>query len=185
MNSDNMAMARRVMLTAARSLHAASSARFVVRVPFRALSATVQVSYLLTELSYKYSPCTELAAHPHGYCYFCSCATAYAAFMDRPSMRMYPILSSVTCPRLFHPQTFLEKAEVSERVMQVLKNFEKVEDAKVSPSAHFERDLSLDSLDAVEVCMALEEEFCIQIPDAEAESIKTVEDAVEFVSTHP
>lgn len=85
----------------------------------------------------------------------------------------------------FASQTFLEKAEVSERVMQVLKNFEKVEDAKVAAGAHFEKDLGLDSLDAVEVCMALEEEFCIQIPDAEAESIKTVEDAVAFVSTHP
>jgi len=83
------------------------------------------------------------------------------------------------------PQTFLDKAEVTERVMQVLKNFDKVEDAKVSPTSNFSKDLDLDSLDTVEVCMALEEEFCIQIPDAEAESIKTVEEAVQFVATHP
>jgi NADH dehydrogenase (ubiquinone) 1 alpha/beta subcomplex 1 len=48
-------------------------------------------------------------------------------------------------------QTFLDKKEVAERVIQVLKNFEKVDPAKVTPSAHFVNDLGLDSLDAVEV----------------------------------
>ena len=46
---------------------------------------------------------------------------------------------------------------------QVLKNFEKVDAAKVTPVAHFSNDLGLDSLDAVEVCMALEEEFVITV----------------------
>ena len=70
-------------------------------------------------------------------------------------------------------------------MIQVLKNFEKVDPAKVTASAHFVNDLGLDSLDAVEVCMALEEEFVITIPDAEAEKILTAEDAIAFVSTHP
>ena len=74
---------------------------------------------------------------------------------------------------------------MTERVIQVLKNFEKVDPAKVTASAHFVNDLGLDSLDAVEVCMALEEEFVITIPDAEAEKILTAEDAIAFVSTHP
>lgn len=82
-------------------------------------------------------------------------------------------------------QTFLDRKEVTERVIQVLKNFEKVDPAKVTASAHFVNDLGLDSLDAVEVCMALEEEFVITIPDAEAEKILTAEDAIAFVSTHP
>ena len=67
----------------------------------------------------------------------------------------------------------------------MLKNFEKVDAAKVSPTAHFSNDLGLDSLDAVEVCMALEEEFMITIPDAEAEKILSVEDAVTFIAAHP
>lgn len=82
-------------------------------------------------------------------------------------------------------QTFLDRKEVTERVINVIKSFEKVDAAKVSPTAHFVNDLSLDSLDAVEVCMALEEEFVITIPDAEAEKILSVEDAVNFISTHP
>ena len=57
--------------------------------------------------------------------------------------------------------------------------------AKVTPSAHLTNDLGLDSLDAVEVCMALEEEFVVTIPDAEAEKILSVEDAVAFIVTHP
>ena len=70
-------------------------------------------------------------------------------------------------------------------MLQVLKGFEKVDPAKVTASAHFVNDLGLDSLDAVEVCMALEEEFVITIPDAEAEKILSAEDAIAFVSTHP
>jgi len=45
--------------------------------------------------------------------------------------------------------------------------------------------LGLDSLDAVEVVMAFEEEFVIEIPDAEAEKILTCEDAIKFISSHP
>merc|ERR1711964_136075 len=82
-------------------------------------------------------------------------------------------------------QNFIARDEVTERVMAVVTAFEKVEQAKVTPTAHFGNDLGLDSLDTVELCMAIEEEFCIQIPDAEAEKIFSVEDAVNFVATHP
>ena len=83
------------------------------------------------------------------------------------------------------PQAFLDRAEVAERVQSVLKNFEKVDASKVTATAHFSNDLGLDSLDAVEVCMALEEEFMITIPDAEAEKILSVEDAIVFIAAHP
>lgn len=63
---------------------------------------------------------------------------------------LYRTLSAPSTP--CHPlQTFLDKKEVTDRVLQVLKNFEKVDPAKVSASAHFVNDLGLDSLDAVEV----------------------------------
>ena len=74
---------------------------------------------------------------------------------------------------------------MTDRVLSVIKGFEKVDASKVTPAAHFSNDLGLDSLDAVEVCMALEEEFSILIPDAEAEKILSVEDTVNFVATHP
>jgi NADH dehydrogenase (ubiquinone) 1 alpha/beta subcomplex 1 len=79
----------------------------------------------------------------------------------------------------------LAKAEVTERVVAVVQAFEKVNEGAVTPTSHFGNDLGLDSLDTVELCMAIEEEFCIQIPDAEAEKIFSVADAVEFVATHP
>ena len=81
--------------------------------------------------------------------------------------------------------TFLDEKEVEERVLAVVKAFEKVDAAKVTPTSHFARDLGLDSLDAVEVVMAFEEEFVIEIPDAEAENILTCEDAIKFIAAHP
>ena len=56
---------------------------------------------------------------------------------------------------------------------------------KVVPAARFKEDLDLDSLDAVEVVMAIEEEFSIEIPDSEADKILSIADAVAYVSGHP
>lgn len=98
---------------------------------------------------------------------------------------VFALRSFATAAPAGQVQSFLDKTEVTERVIAVLKNFEKVDAAKLTPTAHFSNDLGLDSLDAVEVSMALEEEFCITIPDAEAEKILSVQDAVAFVSTHP
>lgn len=49
----------------------------------------------------------------------------------------------------------------------------------------FKEDLDLDSLDAVEIVMALEEEFHVEVPDAEADKILTVQDAIKYFSEHP
>merc|ERR1712166_502460 len=81
--------------------------------------------------------------------------------------------------------SFLDSKQVEERVMEVLKGFEKVDGAKLSPTAHFKNDLGLDSLDTVEVVMAVEEEFAIEIPDAEAEKIQSCEEAITYVAAHP
>ncbi|KAJ0079976.1 hypothetical protein Patl1_24019 [Pistacia atlantica] len=56
---------------------------------------------------------------------------------------------------------------------------------KVTPNAHFQNDLGLDSLDTVEVVMALEEEFGFEIPDNEADKISTINLAVDFIASHP
>jgi NADH dehydrogenase (ubiquinone) 1 alpha/beta subcomplex 1 len=69
--------------------------------------------------------------------------------------------------------------------MTVLKGFEKVDGGKLSPTSHFKNDLGLDSLDTVEVVMAVEEEFNIEIPDAEAEKIQSCEEAIKYVAAHP
>ncbi len=56
---------------------------------------------------------------------------------------------------------------------------------KVTATARFKEDLDLDSLDSVEVVMAIEEEFAIEIPDSEADKIFSVQDAVTYISGHP
>lgn len=56
---------------------------------------------------------------------------------------------------------------------------------QVTPSAHFQNDLGLDSLDAVEIVMALEEEFGFEIPDNEADKINSISLAVDFIASHP
>ena len=106
---------------------------------------------------------------------------------DRTYLQFY-FSDHISCPRKkINPQkqTFLNSAEVEERVITVVKNFDKVDPSKVSASSKFGDDLGLDSLDAVEVVMAIEDEFAIEIPDAEADMIGSVGDAVEYVAAHP
>jgi NADH dehydrogenase (ubiquinone) 1 alpha/beta subcomplex 1 len=55
----------------------------------------------------------------------------------------------------------------------------------VQPTSTFQAELGLDSLDTVEVVMAFEEEFSIEIPDSEADKILSVADAIEYVAAHP
>lgn len=59
-----------------------------------------------------------------------------------------------------------------------------VEANEVTPEASFTDDLGADSLDIVELVMAFEEEFGIEIPDEEAEKISTVRDAVDYIDKH-
>ena len=55
----------------------------------------------------------------------------------------------------------------------------------MTPTAHFQKDLGLDSLDTVEVVMAFEEEFAIEIPDSEADKIMSAADAISYIAAHP
>ncbi|KAL1828109.1 hypothetical protein ACET3Z_006521 [Daucus carota] len=81
--------------------------------------------------------------------------------------------------------SFLDKSEVADRVVSVVKNFQKIDPSKVTVNAHFQNDLGLDSLDTVEIVMALEEEFGFEIPDNEADKISSVNLAVDFIASHP
>lgn len=56
---------------------------------------------------------------------------------------------------------------------------------QVSPTSDFQKDLSLDSLDTVEVVMAFEEEFGIEVPDDDADKILSCADAIDYFSKHP
>ena len=91
-----------------------------------------------------------------------------------------------TFTRMFgSASTFLDPKEVTERIISVVKNFDQVDSNKVTDKVKFTDDLGLDSLDVVEVVMAIEDEFAIEIPDAEADKIASIQDAVEYISSHP
>ncbi|KAK1753763.1 acyl carrier protein-like protein [Echria macrotheca] len=80
----------------------------------------------------------------------------------------------------------LERKEVYDRIKQLLSGFDKVNDPNnITETAHFANDLGLDSLDTVEVVMAIEEEFSIEIPDKDADTIHSVDKAVEYILSQP
>ena len=73
-------------------------------------------------------------------------------------------------------------SDIAERVKKIVVEHLNVDPEKVTPEASFIEDLGADSLDTVELVMAFEEEFGIEIPDDAAEHIQTVGDAVKFIS---
>ena len=73
-------------------------------------------------------------------------------------------------------------ADIESRVKDIIINELGVEAEKVTPDASFVEDLGADSLDTVELVMAFEEEFGIEIPDEDAEKMQTVGDAVDYIS---
>jgi acyl carrier protein len=72
-------------------------------------------------------------------------------------------------------------AGVQDKVKQIIVEQLNVEEGEVTPSASFVDDLGADSLDRVELIMAFEEAFDLEIPDEEAEKIKTVQDAYDYI----
>ncbi len=75
-------------------------------------------------------------------------------------------------------------SETAEKVKKIVVEHLGVEEAKVTPEASFIDDLGADSLDTVELVMAFEEAFGVEIPDDAAEKIQTVKDAIEFIEKH-
>jgi acyl carrier protein len=73
---------------------------------------------------------------------------------------------------------------VEDRVKQIIVEQLGVDEAEVTPNASFVDDLGADSLDTVELVMAFEEAFEIEIPDEDAEKIRTVKDAIDYINAH-
>lgn len=78
----------------------------------------------------------------------------------------------------------MSQADIFERVKSIVIEQLEIEAEKVVPNATFTDDLGADSLDIVELVMALEEEFDLEIPDEDAEKILTVQDVVDYIKNH-
>ena len=74
-----------------------------------------------------------------------------------------------------------ERMAVQEKITEIIVEQLGVKPEEVTPEASFVDDLGADSLDTVELVMALEEEFGVEIPDEDAEKIQTVGDAIKYV----
>jgi acyl carrier protein len=75
-------------------------------------------------------------------------------------------------------------SDIESRVKEIIVNELGVEAEKVTTEASFVEDLGADSLDTVELVMAFEEEFGVDIPDEDAEKMSTVGEAVEYLKSH-
>ncbi|KAL7620067.1 mitochondrial acyl carrier protein [Parahypoxylon ruwenzoriense] len=111
-----------------------------------------------------------------------------------------PRIAAFQSVRMYSAGDGLKKEDVENRIMGILQTFDKVNDPskvrlnsaildsvtpEIKTDSHFSNDLGLDSLDTVEVVMAIEEEFSIEIPDNAADAIHSVNQAVDYILSQP
>merc|ERR1712076_54585 len=90
----------------------------------------------------------------------------------------------VGMPSRLYSNVTMNMADVESRVVTVCKAFDKITADKVTLESHFINDLGLDSLDHVEVIMAMEDEFGFEIPDDHAEKLMTPQQIIRYVADH-
>jgi acyl carrier protein len=78
----------------------------------------------------------------------------------------------------------MSTSQIETKVKSIIADQLGVGEDEIKPESSFIEDLGADSLDIVELVMAMEEEFEVEIPDEEAENIKTVGDAINYINTH-
>jgi acyl carrier protein len=110
---------------------------------------------------------------------------AFARRFDSGLQRWYQLSAQVRerIKRL-HIAEDMGMASTEERVKQIIVEQLGVDEAEVTPTASFVDDLGADSLDQVELVMAFEEAFGIEVPDEDAEKMTTVKDAVDYIEKH-
>jgi acyl carrier protein len=78
----------------------------------------------------------------------------------------------------------MSTSSIETKIKSIIADQLGVGEDEIKPESQFIEDLGADSLDIVELVMAMEEEFEVEIPDEEAENIKTVGDAINYINTH-
>jgi acyl carrier protein len=94
------------------------------------------------------------------------------------------LYTTKTIAKASFDRKFKSMSTIEERVKKIIVEQLGVKEDEVKNSASFVEDLGADSLDTVELVMALEEEFDTEIPDEEAEKITTVQAAIDFINAH-
>jgi NADH dehydrogenase (ubiquinone) 1 alpha/beta subcomplex 1 len=98
-----------------------------------------------------------------------------------PSIRTAQVGNRVVMPMYMARNFSLSQEDVQKRVTSVIKNFHKVNpNVQITENTHFINDLGIDSLDEVELLMAFEDEFSIEIPDKDVENIHTAGQAIKY-----
>ncbi|AMD19901.1 HCL250Cp [Eremothecium sinecaudum] len=89
-------------------------------------------------------------------------------------------------PFRFYSASSLSREEITKRVIDVVRSFDKTAAASdISANTTFAKDLNLDSLDTVELLVAVEEEFDIEIPDKIADELTSVGQTIEYIASNP
>ncbi|XP_033735082.1 acyl carrier protein, mitochondrial-like isoform X2 [Pecten maximus] len=103
-----------------------------------------------------------------------------------PNSNMQSILSNTkiaaTTQRFCTSRVSITIEEIQERVLKVIKAHDTINAEKLELSSHFMNDLGLDSLDHVEIVMAIEDEFGFEIPDIDSERLLTPQDLIRYVA---
>ncbi|XP_060067149.1 acyl carrier protein, mitochondrial-like isoform X2 [Ylistrum balloti] len=119
------------------------------------------------------------------------CKLTTAAFSHKCHRRLSPnfnnqtILSNkigATTQRFCTSRVTITIEEIQERVLNVIKAYDSINAEKLELSSHFMNDLGLDSLDHVEIIMAIEDEFGFEIPDVDSERLLTPQDLIRYVA---
>ncbi|KAK1427902.1 hypothetical protein QVD17_16625 [Tagetes erecta] len=103
----------------------------------------------------------------------------------RQLVLLQDVCSTTSLHRLLCTSTGSNPDQVMARVIGLVKKFDKIDATKVTESADFQKDLSLDSLDRVELVMAFEQEFSIEISDEEADKLKCCADVANYIQSAP
>jgi len=106
---------------------------------------------------------------------------SHLSFNSNATTFLTPKQGSVSTIRAFSDKPPLTLAHIQDRVLLVLRLYDKIDPTKLTLGSHFMNDMGLDSLDHVEVIMAIEDEFGFEIPDGDAEKLLRPEDIVRYV----
>uniref|UniRef100_A0A8V5FPB2 Acyl carrier protein n=1 Tax=Melopsittacus undulatus TaxID=13146 RepID=A0A8V5FPB2_MELUD len=93
-----------------------------------------------------------------------------------------PVPQALPPCRRFSELPPLTLDDIKERVLYVLKLYDKIDPDKLTVESHFMKDLGLDSLDQVEIIMAMEDEFGFEIPDGDAEKLMCPQEIVDYIA---